>query len=452
MFLSIEYGGSVALIGLDRTLVADHLTMLLLHYVTKVLRYSRRCYAAQLRTHTSATHMKNHTHTHMPREKIGAFEPVHPERFAAAQKSTWVSIAINVMLTTFQVVGGFFAHSQALMADGLHSLSDLFSDVLVLYANRHGNRHADADHPYGHARFETAATFILGTFLAVLGVVLLIAAAMRLQHPEALRAVSPPALAIAVLALVAKEGMFRYMLAVAKRVRSQMLVANAWHARSDAASSLVVIVGVAGNLLGYTFFDLLAAAVVGVMIAHMGGKLALEAMAELIDTGLDAEEVEAIRQTLLDVHGVRGLHELRTRKMADNALVDAHIMVDPKISVSEGHYIAESARHAVLKRHHVMDVMVHIDPEDDLKAKPNAHLPSRPVLLAHLAGRLSMPGLQDNRVVFHYLDGKIDAEIYLPANQELSGQADELQARCNELVCEDELFRVINVHISHAQK
>jgi cation diffusion facilitator family transporter len=208
-----------------------------------------------------------------------------------------VSIVINLLLTFFQVVGGFFAHSQALMADGLHSLSDLLSDVLVLYANRHGNRHADADHPYGHARFETAATLILGALLAVLGVVLLVAAAMRLQQPNALMAVNPLALAIAFFALLAKEGLFRYMLAVAKRVRSQMLVANAWHARSDAASSLVVIVGVAGNLLGFTFLDLVAAAVVGVMIAHMGGKLALEAMAELIDTGLDPEEVEAIRQT-----------------------------------------------------------------------------------------------------------------------------------------------------------
>jgi cation diffusion facilitator family transporter len=322
----------------------------------------------------------------------------------------------------------------------------------VLYANRHGNRHADADHPYGHARFETAATLVLGTFLAVLGVLLLVTAAMRLQHPEALRAVSPLALAIGVVALVAKEGMFRYMLAVARRVRSQMLVANAWHARSDAASSLVVIVGVAGNLLGYTFFDLLAAAVVGVMIAHMGGKLAFEAMAELIDTGLDAEEVEAIRQTLLDVHGVHGLHELRTRKMADNALVDAHILVDPKISVSEGHYIAESARHAVLKKHHVMDVMVHIDPEDDLKAKPNAHLPSRPGLLAHLAGRLGDQDLQDCRVVFHYLDGKVDAEIYLSADKRPDGQADQLQTRCNELAADDELFRAIHVYHSRAQK
>ncbi|HTN93675.1 MAG TPA: cation diffusion facilitator family transporter [Gallionella sp.] len=394
--------------------------------------------------------MKNHSKPHLSKTDIGSFDPVHPERFAAAQKSTWVSIGINVLLTSLQMVGGFFAHSQALMADGLHSMSDLLSDVLVLYANRHGNRHADAEHPYGHARIETAATLILGAFLAGLGVVLLVAAAVRLQHPEAVRAVSPPALAIAILALVAKEGLFRYMLAVAKKVRSQMLVANAWHARSDAASSLVVIVGVTGNLLGYTFLDLVAAAVVGVMIAHMGAKLALKAMSELVDTGLDAEEVEAIRQTLLNVHGVRGLHELRTRKMADNALVDAHIMVDPKISVSEGHYIAESARHAVLKNHHVLDVMVHIDPEDDMQAKPNAHLPNRPDLMAHLAKRLGAPDLRDMRVVFHYLDGKVEAEIYVAGQQ--SAGTDTLQARCNDLVRDDDIFRTIHVHHRSAQK
>ncbi len=387
--------------------------------------------------------MKKHTPVNQSQAHIGAFEPVNPERFAAAQKSTWVSIVINLLLTFFQVVGGFFAHSQALMADGLHSLSDLLSDVLVLYANRHGNKSADADHPYGHARMETAATLILGAFLAALGVVLLVAAAIRLQHPDAVQAVNPMALAVAIIALIAKEAMFRYMLAVAKRVRSQMLVANAWHARSDAASSLVVVVGVIGNLLGYTFLDLLAAAVVGVMIAHMGGKLALEAMEELIDTGLDAEEVEAIRQTLLNTHGVLGLHELRTRKMADNALVDAHIVVDSRISVSEGHFIAETARYAVLKNHHVLDVMVHIDPEDDMQSKSSSHLPGRPILLAKLESKLGNSNLKDKRIVFHYLDGKVEAEIYLDACE----AAGELQATYT--VQGDALFRSIRVH--HAQ-
>src|SRR3989339_208108 len=290
--------------------------------------------------------MNNHTHTHSHSKTI-PFEPAHPVRFAAARKSTWVSIFVNLLLTVMQVLAGFFGKSQSLMADGLHSFS-----VLVLFANRHGNRHADANHPYGHARIETAASLILGISLAVVGAALLISAGLRLQHPEQVQAVHPFTLWIALIALAAKEGLFRYMLAVAQRVRSQMLVANAWHARSDAASSLVVMVGIGGNLLGYTFLGLVAAGVVGVMIAHMGGKLALEALSELIDTGLDAEEVEAIRQTLLNTPGVRALHELRTRKMADNALVDAHILVDPKISVSEGHYIAALARHAVLNSHH----------------------------------------------------------------------------------------------------
>ena len=240
-------------------------------------------------------------------------------------------------------------------------------------------------------------------------------------------------------------------MAVARRVRSQLLAANAWHSRSDAASSLVVLAGIGGNLLGFTFLDSVAAAVVGVMIAHMGSKLALQAMAELIDTGLDAEEVGEIRQTLLDTPGVRGLHELRTRKMADHALVDAHIMVDPKISVSEGHYIAESARQSVLNKHHVMDVLVHIDPEDDMQAGSNTHLPDRESLLAHLAERLGNSNLTNSRVVLHYLDGKVDAEIYFPAHQQSGEDAGALQERCDKLVHDDELFRTLRVYQGYAQ-
>ena len=396
--------------------------------------------------------MKNHTHeqTH---SKSAAFEPANPERFAAARKSTWVSILINVLLAALQIVAGYFGRSQSLMADGLHSLSDLLSDIMVLFANRHGNRHADADHPYGHARMETAATLILGVALAALGVALLIAAGMRLQHPAQVQTVHPFTIWIALIALCAKEGMFRYMLAVAKRVRSQMLIANAWHARSDAASSLVVVVGIGGNLMGYTFLDLVAAAVVGVMIAHMGGKFALEALAELIDTGLSPEEVAAIRDTLLATPGVRSLHELRTRKMADNALVDAHIIVDHKISVSEGHFIAESARHAVLRQHHVLDVMVHIDPEDDMQAKPNANLPGREVLLKHLAGRLGDDLPLGNRTLLHYLDGKIDADLFLDsAVYQAPEKIEALQRKCTEITKDDRYFRTVQLHRSYAQE
>lgn len=394
--------------------------------------------------------MKNHSHSHSHAASL-AFEPAHPERFAAARKSTWISIWVNLLLTVLQIVVGFFGRSQALIADGLHSLSDLLADIMVLFANRHGNRHADANHPYGHARIETAATLILGVTLAVLGVLLLIAAGLRLQNPQNIQAVHPMTLWVALLTLVSKEGLFRYMLAVAKRVRSQMLVANAWHARSDAASSLVVLVGIGGNLLGYTFLDLVAAAVVGVMIAHMGGKFALGALAELVDTGLSEEEVATIRNTLLATPGVRGLHDLRTRKMADNALVDAHIIVDPKISVSEGHYIAEIARQSVLANHHVLDVMVHIDPEDDLQAKPNAHLPDREAALAHLSKKLDTQ--LPLRTVLHYLDGKIDAELFIDAGAYPdSGAIDRMQTQCNEITADDPYFRSVRIHQTSAQK
>jgi cation diffusion facilitator family transporter len=396
--------------------------------------------------------MKNHAHSHNL-GKSNAFEPAHPVRFAAARKSTWVSIFINLLLTMLQVLAGFFGKSQSLMADGLHSFSDLVADILVLFANRHGNRHADANHPYGHARIETAASLILGISLAIVGGALLISAGLRLQHPEQVQTVHPLTFWIALIALAAKEGMFRYMLAVAQRVRSQMLVANAWHARSDAASSLVVMVGIGGNLLGYTFLDLVAAAVVGGMIAHMGAKFAMEALSELIDTGLDEEEVEAIRQTLLSTPGVRSMHELRTRKMADNALVDAHIIVDPKISVSEGHYIAETARLAVLRNHHVLDVMVHIDPEDDALAKPNIHLPSRELLLKHLAERLEVKHLPITRSLLHYLDGKVEAELFL--DTAYCQDQDKLNAilnKCAAITLDDKFFRTIQLHFNNAQK
>ncbi|ADE13147.1 cation diffusion facilitator family transporter [Sideroxydans lithotrophicus] len=391
--------------------------------------------------------MKNHTHGHT-HDKSAAFEPAHPVRFAAARKSTWVSIFINLGLTIIQVLAGFFGKSQSLMADGLHSLADLLSDVLVLFANRHGNKHADANHPYGHARIETAASLILGTSLAALGIGLLIAAGMRLQHPEQVQAVHPLTLWVAIIALAAKEGMFRYMLAVAQRVRSQMLVANAWHARSDAASSLVVIIGIVGNLLGYTFLDLVAAAVVGVMIAYMGIQFARDALSELIDTGLDEETVRAIRNTLKAVPGVIGLHELRTRKMADNALVDAHIIVEPKISVSEGHYIAEAARIAVLKGHQVMDVMVHIDSEDDAKARPNVHLPQRHLLLAHLGSRLGAPLPPSARVVLHYLGGKVEAELLFDSQIDLEA----LRDKCRTITASDPYFSSIQLYQGCAPK
>lgn len=369
------------------------------------------------------------------------------ERYRATQRVTWVSIVVNVVLTLLQIVVGYFGRSQALMADGLHSASDLLSDFLVLFANRHGSRGADASHPYGHARIETAATLALGVMLMILGLGLLWGAGVRLQDPAALQPVHVATLYIALLTLLGKEVLFRYMMAVAKRLRSQMLVANAWHSRSDAASSLIVVIGIGGNLLGFRFLDLVAALLVAFLISRMGWKMAFQALSELIDTALSAEEVAAIRATLESTPGVRGLHELRTRKMGDQALVDAHVLVDPRISVSEGHHIAERARKRVLENHGVLDVMVHVDPEDDTLVKPSAHLPPREELVARIRDALGDGLPQPRRILLHYLDGRVEAELFLPASAAQDGRAIEaIRQRMDALAAREPVFRGIHLH------
>ena len=284
------------------------------------------------------------------------------ERVAAASRSTWVSVWVNLALTITQIVVGIIAKSQGLIADGIHSLSDLVADFVVLFASHHSKKDADADHPYGHQRFETAASLVLGTLLLVVGVGMLWSAFRKLEAPETVQTVHVIALWVAAGALIAKELLFRYMLAVAKRVKSSMLVANAWHARSDAASSLVVGIGIVGNLAGYPILDPIAALIVGFMVTRMGWGFSWDALHDLMDRAVDEQELQAIRQTLIETPGVSDVHDVRTRKMGDMIVVDAHIEVDAAITVEAGHDIAVAARHRVLQRHRVLNLMTHVDP------------------------------------------------------------------------------------------
>lgn len=291
-------------------------------------------------------------------------DPVHSpaERAAAASRSTWVSIAVNLVLTTSQIAAGIFTKSQGLIADGIHSLSDLVADFVVLFANHHSQKEADIDHPYGHQRFETAASLVLGALLLAVGLGMLWSAFLKLEQPETVQKVHVAALWVAGGALVAKELLFRYMLTVAKRVKSSMLVANAWHARSDAASSLVVGIGIAGNLAGYPILDPIAAAIVGFMVARMGWGFGWDALHDLMDRSIDEAELAAIRSTLENTPGIQGVHDIRTRKMGDMIVVDAHIEVDANLSVEAGHDIAVEARIRVMQRHRVLNLMNHVDP------------------------------------------------------------------------------------------
>lgn len=284
------------------------------------------------------------------------------ERARAASRSTWVSVVVNLVLSTLQIVAGVLSKSQALVADGLHSLSDLVADFVVLFANHHSQKAADTDHPYGHQRFENAASLVLGLLLLVVGLGMLWSAASKLQNPALIATVHISALWVALGALTAKELLFRYMLLVAKKVKSSMLVANAWHARSDAASSLVVGVGIIGNLAGYPIFDPIAAALVGFMVTRMGWSFGWTALHDLMDRAVDDAEVEAIRQTLRQTPGVSGVHDVRTRMMGDMIVVDAHLEVLATLTVEQAHDITVVAQQRVMQHHRVLHLLTHLDP------------------------------------------------------------------------------------------
>ncbi len=368
-------------------------------------------------------------HVHDKSALIDALTGTHGNATAnrMVRRSVNVSMGVNIGLSVLQIIVGWFSHSHSLLVDGFHSLSDLLSDILVLFVARHSARAADDNHPYGHARLETLATLILGLMLLAIGGSFLYSAADRAMSIESAAPVEMMALYVALLALVSKEWLFRYMLRAAQKANSAMLVANAWHSRSDAASSLVVAIGIGGSLLGFVYADLLAAAIVGALIVKMGWQFSYRALEELIDKGANAEEIEAIRHVIDATPGVVGLHDLRTRRMADRILVDAHVLVSPRISVSEGHRIAEMVRRRVREScPQVLDMLVHIDPEDDLVADESVYQTAldRAALaqwLEQAAERIwgAHTAWSPERVQLHYLNGRVEVEIMLPPSPEI---------------------------------
>ena len=353
-----------------------------------------------------------------------------------ALRSTWISVWVNLLLASAQVLIGYFARSQALIADGIHSLSDLLADGVVLFAARHSHAEADDNHQYGHARFETAAALAIGLILLVTGIGMVWTAGVKLHAGTSMDAVHPIALAAALLTLGAKEGLFRYMRHIGERLKSSMLIANAWHARADAASSLVVAVGIGANLLGYHSMDAVAAIIVGVMIAKAGWDFSVEAFHSLTDHALDPEEIARIRHTILAVDGVRDIHELRTRRMGDWAVIEMHAEVDSHLSVSEGHYIAEQISAEVRAAHRVAECTVHIDPAHAHLIHRLLELPSREQVLALVRQVVPEPAT----VRLHYLDAGLEVEV------ELQAPLDDPARACLQQILHDRLGAVTRLH------
>jgi len=347
-----------------------------------------------------------------------AVDSTSPERYRASRRVTWTSVALNLVLTVAQVAIGIVGHSQALVADGVHTLSDLITDGMVLFAIQHSVKAADEEHPYGHARIETAVTLVLGIILVAVAAGIAWRAGDRmLFDPSPFTIPSVITLWIALLTLAVKEWLYIYTIRTAARYGSALLRANAWHHRSDAISSLIVFVGIAGALYGYGYLDAVAAILVAVFIAKIGVQLGWQALRELIDTGLDSDDREAIRRVIHTVSGVKALHLLRTRRMGGQAYVDVHILVDSHLSVSEGHQISEVVRQRLIQQiAPVTDVMVHIDTEEDEAGDIASGLPLRAEIEKRLARYFAdIPQASAiEQTLLHYRKGQVDVELRLP--------------------------------------
>lgn len=311
---------------------------------------------------------------------------------------------------------GLIANSAALVADGIHTASDLLSDVLVWVAARHASVAPDEDHPYGHGRFETAATLGLGILLTLVGLGIVWAGAERMLDSDR-PAPGQLAIVVAAFGIVAKEALYWYTMAAARRLKSDMLRANAWHHRSDAISSVVVLIGVAGAVMGFSYLDALAAVVVGLMVARIGWDLGWRALTELVDTALDEDEVNEAKRVIMGIDGVRSVHMLRTRRHGPEASADVHVQVAPRLSVSEGHMISQAVEDRVIEKiDSITDVTVHIDPEDDEDAPACRGLPLRAAALAAIEtawNEVHVTPVQ-REIRLHYLGGRIEVELVLP--------------------------------------
>ena len=294
-------------------------------------------------------------------------EPVNDT--SAGYRVTAVGAVTNVALAILKFIAGTVGNSTALVADAIHSLSDLATDVIVYYSLKISGQKPDEEHPYGHGRAETIGASFVGVAVILVGIGISWEVLTKVVNKTIL---VPGSIALvgAFISIIAKEILYRYTIRVGEKLKSESVKANAWHHRTDAISSLAALIGVAGAQMGWPLMDPLAAVIVGIMIAHVGYTIARDGVNNLMDTGVSESELENMKTIIRNTSGVLHFHELKTRKLGKDVLVDLHIQVPPRISISEAHNIAETVRFR-LKQNvvDVSDALVHIDAEDDREGR-----------------------------------------------------------------------------------
>ena len=285
------------------------------------------------------------------------------------RRISWIGLAINLFLAALKFVAGFMGNSQAVIADAVHSLSDMSTDLAVIFGVKYWSAPADEDHPYGHWRIESIVTAFIGISLAVVavGIGYNALATMRDMHLK-----QPGWIAIASVAvsIVLKEWLYHWTIAVGRRTKSSALIANAWHHRSDALSSILALIAVAAAAIhpSLAFLDHVGALLVAIIILNVSWGILRSAFSELTDRGAPHKDLEKIKSIAMGINGVQHVHAIRTRKMGAGIFADLHIMVDGDMSVRKGHRIShEVKRELIEKGPEILDAVVHLEPYDDPK-------------------------------------------------------------------------------------
>ena len=343
------------------------------------------------------------------------------EKSSKAKTVTFYGFLLNIVLTVSKVSAGLVSGSYALLIDGIHSFSDLATDAMVYIMSHIAHEDADEEHPYGHGRFENFGTLLLGSFLIAIAGGIGYSGVARLISGEHQPLIGTLALVIAVFSIVINEWIYHFTLKAGNEIGSELLIANAWHSRSDSLSSVVVVIGIAGTMLGVLWLDTAAALLVAAMIGKMGFSLAWSNAKQLVDTALPEDEVARFKDCALKIDGVENIHSLRTRKSGSMVFVDIHIQVDTGASVSEGHQIGQWVTFNLLQNFPAIeDVTFHIDSEEDYHIERPLDtvslLPLRQEIREHLISAWSsIEGAQQIHAMrLNYLCSGILAEIHLP--------------------------------------
>jgi len=292
---------------------------------------------------------------------------MHNQKIKLANKKirfvTNLSIAGNIVLSAVKVGVGLFAGSMALVNDGIHSLSDMTTDIAVLLGIHFGSKQPDESHPYGHGRIETFAAGFIGIVLAGIGSVMIYRAAVAIAAGK-YRSLGFIVLFVALISIIVKELLYIITRRVAVKTHSSALYANAWHHRSDALSSIAVVIGFVLLRLGFKYGDQMAAVGVGLMVVLVGARIMGDCLRELTEAAVDADTIEQIKQIINTEPSVHQWHKLRSRTVGREVFLDLHILVDPGLNVAGAHEIAESLEEALHERiTRPVNITVHIEPD-----------------------------------------------------------------------------------------